>query len=593
MRVLYTLIFAILIGGVSAGAYFVAFDRFEKSATQNSTDRLSLYQAGLRSTLERVSHLPKVVALHPNTREVLRQGKSIAGFNSYLKSVNNEAGAAALYLLNEEGTTVAASNFDNDESFVGNNYQFRRYYSDAIRNGQATFFAVGVTTGRPGYFLSEAITDGPKTLGVAVVKVEFTELLKYWEEAREDVVITNSDGVVVLASNASRLYKTIRPISQERLSEMKASRKFANFEIKRLLFSSEDGGFEGRVNLDGQDFSLSSADTAAIGWRLHFLTPLDTVHASSLASAMVAFLLCGLASIVMLYSRSRIEQTKLGIIASEAQRVRLVNKRLEQEISERKRTENQLRETQAELIQSSRLAALGKMSAAIVHEVNQPVSAIRTYTSSGKLLLDKDRSHEAKDVFGQIAKMTERLGAITSDLLVFSRKPVSQPKEVDLNLVIETMVKERMLGIATSEIQVEMDLWAKPLKIKGSQHRFEQLISNLLQNAIQACEGASPGRITVTSLQTPTAAHVIISDNGYGISEDIIDQLFDPFFTTKGVGKGVGLGLALSYAIVDEAGGRIRCENREDGGARFVVELPFDQPVVAAKTLKMEQQYDT
>ncbi|MDJ0612189.1 MAG: ATP-binding protein [Rhizobiaceae bacterium] len=576
MRAFYTLIFAILIGGISAGAYFVAFDRFEKSATQNSTDRLSLYQAGLRSTLERVSHLPKVVALHPNTREVLRQGKSIAGFNDYLKSVNNEAGAAALYLLDKEGTTVAASNYDNEESFVGNNYQFRRYFTDAIENGDATFFAVGVTTGRPGYFLSEAIRDGANTLGVAVVKVEFTELLQYWEEAREDVVITNADGVVVLASNSSRLYKTIRPISQTRQEEMIASRKFASFQIEPLMFTSGDGKFQGRIDLAEQAFSLSSADTAATGWRLHFLTPLDSVHASALASAMVAFLLCGLTAIGILYFRSRLERTKLGIIASEAERVREVNVRLEEEVRERKRTEHQLRETQAELIQSSRLAALGKMSAAIVHEVNQPVSAIRTYTSSGKLLLDKKRSSDAKDVFGEIAKMTERLGAITSDLLVFSRKPVSKPKNVDLNIVISQMVKERLLGIESDSLRVELDLWQRPLNIKGSQHRFEQLVSNLLQNAMQACEASNPGLIEITTLETPTAAHIIISDNGHGVPEDIIDQLFDPFFTTKGVGKGVGLGLALSYAIVDEAGGRIRCENRDEGGARFVVELPFE-----------------
>jgi len=518
---------------------------------------------------------------------VLRQGKSIAGFNEYLKAVNGEAGAAALYLLDRRGTTVAASNYDNDETFVGNNYRFRRYFTDAIENGEATFFAVGVTTGRPGYFLSEAIRQGSETLGVAVVKVEFTELLKYWEEAGEDVVITNADGVVVLASNASRLYKSIRSIPQIRLEQMAASRKFANFQIEPLSFSSENGTFDGRVKLDGEIYSLSSAETIAMGWRLHFLRPLDGVHASSLAFAMVAFLLCGLASIVILYLHSRIERTKLGIIASEAERVREVNVRLEEEVRERKRTEHQLRETQAELIQSSRLAALGKMSAAIVHEVNQPVSAIRTYTSSGKLLLEKQRSREARDVFSQIAKMTERLGAITSDLLVFSRKPVSKPKKVDLNQVITSMVEERLLGIEPGLLEVELDLWKRPLKVKGSVHRFEQLISNLLQNAIQACESSRPGRIDITTLEMPTSAHILISDNGHGISKEIIDQLFDPFFTTKGVGKGVGLGLALSYAIVDEAGGRIRCENREEGGARFIVELPFEQRVDAIRELKL------
>lgn len=575
MRALYTFLFALLIGSASLAAYWIAFERFERSAIQNSSERLSLYQAGLRSTLERVSHLPKVVTLHPNSREVLRQGKSVADFNDYLKSINDKAGAAALYLLDVEGTTVAASNYDTSESFVGNNYRFRRYYTEALRDGEASFFAVGVTTGRPGYFLSEAIRHQKEVLGVAVVKVEFTELLQYWEDAREDVVITNADGVVVLASNPQRLYKTTRPISQVRLDEMKASRKFAGNELQPLDFQSGDGAFAGSVTMGDQRFSISSAQADGIGWRLHFLTPLNGVHASALGIAALMFLLCGLASIVILYVRSRVERTRLQIIAVEAERVRAANVRLETEIKERKRTEERLRETQTELIQSSRLAALGKMSAAIVHEVNQPVSAIRTYTSSGMLLLKNRRVKDARDVLSQIAKMTERLGAITSDLLVFSRKPVSAPEMVDINQVISGLCEEIRLSGMGEEVDLVSDLWKRPLPVKGSKHRFEQLVSNLLRNAADACEGASQAIVTITTVATANRAMMIVSDTGSGIPVDIQDQLFDPFFTTKGVGKGVGLGLALSYAIVEEAGGKIRAENREDGGARFVVELPL------------------
>ncbi|MEM7070048.1 MAG: ATP-binding protein [Pseudomonadota bacterium] len=575
MRVIYSAIFVFAIGVIGFVSYLVAFDRFERSVAQSSSDRLSLYQAGLRSTLERVSHLPRIVKLHPNTREVLRQGKSIAGFNQYLKSVNDKASADALYVLDADGTTVAASNFDNEESFVGNNYRFRRYYTEAIRDGEATFFAVGVTTRRPGYFLSEVILSGDEVLGVAVVKVEFADLLQYWKEAREDVVITNADGVVVLASNSSRLYKTTRSIPQSRLEEMKASRKFANYELEPLQFYSANDEFDGRVTIDDADFLISSADTAGIGWRLHFLTPLSGVQGSALAASSVVVLLVGLAFIGLLYARARMERTKLQIVAAEAERVRQANVRLAQEVQERKLTEERLRDTQTELIQSSRLAALGKMSAAIVHEVNQPVSAIRTYTSSGNLLLNKRRIGEAKDVFGQIAKMTERLGAITSDLLVFSRKPVSEPRKVELNSVISEIVEECLVTVDPNLVHVELDLWKRELKVIGSEHRFEQLFSNLLNNAIQACENADPAKIVITSLVVANSAHIMISDNGHGISAEVLDSLFDPFFTTKGVGKGVGLGLALSYAIVDEAGGRIRCENREEGGARFIVELPL------------------
>ena len=577
MRVVYTLFLALLIGGLSFATYHFAFQRFESTALATSLERLSLYQATLRSTLSRVSHLPRVVVLHPYTKEVLRQGKSVASFNEYLKSVNDEAKSAALYVLDKEATTVAASNFDTDESFVGNNYKFRKYYTNAITHGVGNFFAVGVTTGRPGYFLSEAIYQGESPIGVAVVKVEFKELLRDWKDAGENVLIANNDGVIVLASNPDKLYKTLGEIPPDRIAEMKESRKFAGYELEPLSFSSENGVFDKRVRVDGADFSVSTVNTAGIGWKLHFLTPLEPVHNSALAVSAMTFLICGLAGIGILYARSRVERTKLEIVAIEAERVREVNVKLEKEINERKRTEERLRDTQAELIQSSRLAALGKMSAAIVHEVNQPVSAIRTYTSSGLLLLGNRKINDAKEVFNQIRNMTERLGAITSDLLVFSRKPVAKPSHIDLNACIKEIVQERAAEFDEIGTRVRLDLWNRPLRVTGSKHRFQQLISNLLQNAIQACEMSENPDVMITTISDTKSAIVIVSDNGSGIPEEIIDQLFDPFFTTKGVGKGVGLGLALSYAIADEARGRIRCENREEGGARFVVELPLSE----------------
>ncbi|MEM9331630.1 MAG: ATP-binding protein [Pseudomonadota bacterium] len=586
MRVVYTLFLALLIGGLSFATYHFAFQRFESAALSTSLERLSLYQATLRSTLSRVSHLPRVVVLHPFTKEVLRQGKSVASFNEYLKSVNDEAKSAALYVLDKNATTVAASNFDTDESFVGNNYKFRKYYTNAIADGTGNFFAVGVTTGRPGYFLSEAIYQGEDPIGVAVVKVEFKELLRDWKDAGENVLIANNDGVIVLASNADKLYKTLGEIPKDRIAEMKESRKFAGYELEPLSFESENGVFEKRVRVDGAAFSVSTVNTAGIGWKLHFLTPLEPVHNSALAVSAMTFLICGLTGIGLLYARSRVERTKLEIVAIEAERVREANVKLEKEISERKRTEERLRDTQAELIQSSRLAALGKMSAAIVHEVNQPVSAIRTYTSSGLLLLNNRKIKDAKEVFNQIRSMTERLGAITSDLLVFSRKPVAKPSHIDLNTCIEEIARERAVEFAEIGVTVTLDLWKRPLRVTGSKHRFQQLISNLLQNAIQACDETIKPNVMITTIADPKSAIIIVSDNGSGIPEEIIDQLFDPFFTTKGVGKGVGLGLALSYAIADEARGRIRCENREEGGARFIVELPLSEK----PNLIMEQQ---
>jgi len=574
MRFVYFTLFSLIIGFLSFFTYQIGYERFEQSSLSASKERLSLYQASLRSTLERASHLPQVVTVHPHVGAALSLGRVGLSFNTYLKTINEAAQSDVLFVMDPNGKTIASSNFDLSESFVGKNYGFRPYFKDAMRGEQGRFFAIGATTGRPGYFISEPILEGNTPIGVAVVKIEFDELLADWVNAGEDVFITDADGVIVLTSNNARIYKTIGGLSQVRIAELSQSRKFAGRSIEKLGFTSETEKFEGRISLNGDPFYVSSVNLPTLNWKLHYLTPLGGVSSSAIVLATIVFLLFGLSLLAVLYIRSRIKQERLELVAVEAERVKEANIRLEREVKTRRDTEKKLRDTQAELIQSSRLAALGKMSAAIVHEVNQPVSAIRTFTSSGSLLLKKKRLDDANDVFTQIKKMTERLGTITSDLLVFSRKPVSVPKRVNLHDVIDTIALQYKAELKASKIKLDMRLIKADVYVMGSHVRFEQLFSNLIKNAIQACENVHKPRITINTQTTDKTVFIGFVDNGDGVPQEIMDQLFDPFFTTKGVGKGVGLGLALCYAIADEAGGSIKCENHVDGGACFVVELP-------------------
>ena len=322
MRLVYSFVFVVLAAGLCLATYFVAYQRFEEAAVKTSSERLSLYQSTLQSTLDRVAHLPRVVVLHPFMREVLRQGKSIVSFNGFLKSVNRKAGSAALYVLDREGTTIVASNYDNEESFVGNNYRFRRYYTDAMATGSGSYFAVGVTTNRPGYFLSEAIEDRGEPIGVAVVKVEFLELLESWREAGENVLISNEDGVIVLASNPRYLYKTLREISASRLEEIRAGRQFFGFELERLDYASGISGFAGNVTLENQDFVVTTTNIRNPKWNLHFLAPVEPVRNAAMTAGALVLLLCGIGAIGYLYARSRMERSKLEIAAVEAERVR-------------------------------------------------------------------------------------------------------------------------------------------------------------------------------------------------------------------------------------------------------------------------------
>lgn len=574
MRIIYLILFGLVTCFASLFAYQIGYDRFEKISLSASKERLSLYQATLRSTLERVSHLPRVVSVYPDISKTMNGEGDNRDINAYLKTINASADTAALFVMNADGETVAASNYELPESFIGKNYGFRAYFKQAMNGEQGRFFAIGATTGRPGYFISEPILDGAKLIGVAVVKIEFDGLLADWENAGENVFITDNDGIIVLSSDRNQTYKSIKPLPDARLNELQKSRKFAGRKIEMLDFNSSISSFVGQVEMGNAPFYVLSTAIPQLNWQLHYLTPLESVATSALTLAAFVFLAGGLSLLGVLYIRSRNRQDKLETAANEAKRIQAVNVQLEQEVQTRRLAEKKLRETQAELIQSSRLAALGKMSAAIVHEVNQPVSAIRTFTSSGALLLKKKRFEEADGVFQQIKTMTERLGNITSDLLVFSRKPVSEPRSVDLNAAVRLIAREFEPELLAGDVTLELDLDNNEALVKGSSVRFEQLISNLLKNSIQACEGRANSYISIKTQVLEHSVFLIVRDNGEGVAPEIMDQLFDPFFTTKAVGKGVGLGLALSYAIADEAGGSLRCENHIDGGACFTLETP-------------------
>jgi len=269
-----------------------------------------------------------------------------------------------------------------------------------------------------------------------------------------------------------------------------------------------------------------------------------------------------------------------GVTGKEAERIRAANQQLEREVRTRQETEDALRRAQSQLVQAGRLAALGKMSAAIVHEVNQPVAAIRTFTASGELLLKKKKLSDATEILGRIRSMTDRLASITSDLLLFSHRTGKGMTAVDVNACVKAVAQEFATGLEEKAIALQLDLKQPSPMANGNPVRLEQLVSNMLRNAVQAIgeSGRQNGSIRIKTARESGHAILCFQDNGCGMSRETLDQLFEPFFTTKNIGEGVGLGLAICYAIADEAGGTIRADNRPGGGAEFVVSLPLAVP---------------
>ena len=261
-------------------------------------------------------------------------------------------------------------------------------------------------------------------------------------------------------------------------------------------------------------------------------------------------------------------------VSERTRELRDANALLQTEVDERRRTEARLRATQNELVQAGKLAALGQMSAAIAHEVNQPLAAIRTFMASTKIYLQRGDSKQVSKNLDLIDGLAERMANITTHLKAFARKsepgrpePVEVARAVDGALfLVESQIKAA--GVRLSR-RVEPGL-----RVSGYAVQLEQVLVNLIANALDAVADVKEPAIDIEVRAAQDTVRIRIADNGPGIPPEVVERIFRPFMTTKPIGKGLGLGLSSTYGIVQDFRGRMHAENRAGGGAELVVELP-------------------
>nr|WP_246480491.1 ATP-binding protein [Motiliproteus sediminis] len=252
------------------------------------------------------------------------------------------------------------------------------------------------------------------------------------------------------------------------------------------------------------------------------------------------------------------------------QALQRANDVLEQRVQERTAA---LREAQKELIQQSKLASLGTMSAAIAHELNQPLTAIQTSLSSTRLLLQRGAGEQVERQLERIAAMTERMATISGQLKVFAHKRVDRFEAVSARKVLKQVLELMQERLRSGRVSV---LWQgeADLTLYADEPRVEQVLVNLVRNALDAMADNPGGQLTLRLEGTAGRGQIAIYDQGAGLSEEVLEHLFDPFFTTKDVGEGLGLGLSISYGIVRDLDGQIRAENHPQG-ACFTIDLPL------------------
>jgi two-component system C4-dicarboxylate transport sensor histidine kinase DctB len=555
---------------------------------------LRLAVSGLRGELARYERLPDLMSRAPVLTDALRSDAvavDIAAANLYLRHVARLMGLSDAYIMDDSGRTVAASNFDQDPSFIGQSFEYRPYFTQAMTGGSGRFFALGVTSGKRGYYFGAPLRVRGRILGVLALKVDVDAIEDSWRAAEYEMIVTDSEGIVFLASRRDWQFRSLGPLGAVARHRIAATRRYDD-EPLDMLPLERAGRVAGHQMLrldsesDNREFVSVSETMPEAGWRVQVLLDTAPARRQALQGAVAALLIVGavLAGLMAWMQRRARLRERLSIQAeaqaqlesrvdARTRELAQLNDRLTAEITERRATEDELRRTQRHLVQSAKLAALGQMSAALSHELNQPLGAVRNFAANAVTYLDRNRPDETRANLARILSLTDRMTEIGRTLRNFARKPNAQLRQIDLHDVMRDALEVIAWRIGKRAVTLNLDLGDDPLMVMAGPVRFQQVIVNLLANALDALDGCDDACIDITGRGTEDRVILTVSDNGPGVAEGLTDRVFDPFFSTKGVGSGLGLGLSISFNIIKDFGGELRLV-QDRPGACFIIDLP-------------------
>ncbi len=583
---------AIVLVILSAGQR-LANDRYMKVGLGRAETVLRLTANALDADLARFEVVPELIAdfdlIHAVASDPMNPAL-VAEANHWLAAQNADVGSSDIYLIMPDGQTIAASNYLKDLSFVGDNFSYRPYFTQAMQGKSGRFYGIGTTSGVRGYFFSSPVWDEMgRVMAVVAVKIPVDRIEEGWRSGEYQVMVSDPEGMVFLSSRPNWLYQSLFPLNDWRISRSISIRRYADMALRELPVTrlTEHGISILRMaeGSSSRDYIVASEVMQEAGWTVHVL--LDSTELRSEARFAILSLLllvfAALIGVALLYQRrarvaERLAMQRYATIELE-RRVQArtadlarVNVQLEQEINERRATEAELRAAQASLVQTGKLAALGQMSASLSHEINQPLAAARNYADSAAILIERGDYSRARENIAQILTLVDRMAAIGKHLRHAAQKPDDKLGAVDLaTLLAETrVIVETRLN--RGGVALECDLPADLPPVKAGPTRLQQVLVNLISNAADAAEDSPDPRIVLTARNEGERIAITVRDFGAGVADNVAARIFDPFFTTKSGGGGLGLGLSISASIVRDLGGEIACSNRNPG-AEFAVRL--------------------
>ncbi|MBO6637781.1 MAG: sensor histidine kinase [Roseitalea sp.] len=561
---------------------------------ERSEATLRLAVEGLRGALRRHEPLPTLIAERPILRTFLNNPGDVAlkaEINEQLRQSAIALQASDVYLMDVTGLTIAASSYLKKLSFVGRSFHYRPYFTQALAGGLGRFFALGTTSGERGYFFAAPVVEQDTVIGVVTVKFTVDEFEALWSEGDGEIIVSDLDGIIFMSTRPDWHFRAFSTLTDQMLDRIAEARQYPLDRVTELRNNRTP--LSDRISLITVDDAGASTEfvssTMAIpdaGWQVTILSPTGAAKTQALAVlALVAMVIVSAAMIaaIALQRRARLaerfeaQRTTQELlekrVAERTGDLNTANSKLVDEIEERKATEAQLRKTQADLVQAGKLAALGQMSAALSHEFNQPLAAVKVYADNATQFLDRARIDEARDNVKRISQMTDRMAAISNHLRNFARRPQQKIGPVPLVAVVDDAIDLMEARLKTTSAKIAFDRPDQEIWVIGGHVRLQQVMVNLLSNALDAMESNPAPIVEISIAGDGDRCAIKVRDHGDGLHGDQKAQIFDPFFTTKSPGKGLGLGLSISYNIIKDFGGHLSATNHAETGAIFIVDL--------------------
>jgi len=538
-------------------------ERFTETTRNKAELRLALYSGNVVSELQRTSVVPLLLSRDAAISDALTKG-DYAHASQRLIQVQSDISVASILLLDTEGRTVGATN----RMLLGTPYSKAPFYAQAMQSAETVFSTTPREGGGYEFTYSQQVFAEGKSLGVIVVAVDLMKFERAWAALQDLVLVTDGEGKVILSTEPRWRGK---PVEQAIAAPVSPSA--LNMALNRAISATSDLT-QNHPDAYVRGVAVLRTDNRMIfrGWHMASFTAYDSVRER--VNGILALEIMGFAILAALtfYLLSRRAWSQTLSFRRESLELRQLNARLQREVAEREKVQKDLAVAEQTLAQSSKLAALGEMSAAVSHELNQPLAAMKTYMAGARLLLQRKRAEEALSSFQRIDDLIDRMGAITRQLKSYARKGGDAFEPVDLRQCLSSALAMMEPQLKLRVVKITRSVPRTAVMVTVDRLRLEQVIINLLRNALDATKDAREPMIDLT-LAADDMATLTVSDNGHGISD--LENLFEPFYTTKKAGEGVGLGLAISSGIMTDFGGRLTARNGSPQGAVFEMQLPI------------------